>query len=118
MMMDIDYTFAIQERFPTMPKTSMLAARIDPELKSSAEDVLARLGITAGGAITMFYKQIVLRQALPFPVTLHADPVPSLDRMTRADFDCELAIGDEALREGRARPAGEAIASIRGALRP
>ena len=61
-----------------MAKTSVISARIDPELKNSAEQVFQELGITATQAITMFYKQVELQRGLPFTVkipnevTLHA----------------------------------------------
>lgn len=99
-----------------MSKTAMLTARLDPELKSRAEDILSRLGITAGGAITMLYKQIVLQRALPFPLTLHTQPPPDLDHMMRADFDCAMQLGDDAIREGRLTPAADAFDEIRASL--
>jgi DNA-damage-inducible protein J len=51
-----------------MTKTGFLNARIDPNLKIKAEKVLDRVGVSASQAITMFYKQIVLRKGLPFDV--------------------------------------------------
>jgi DNA-damage-inducible protein J len=51
-----------------MAKTGFLNARIDPNLKIKAEKVLDRVGVSPSQAITMFYKQIVLRKGLPFDV--------------------------------------------------
>ncbi|MEO6784250.1 MAG: type II toxin-antitoxin system RelB/DinJ family antitoxin [Bradyrhizobium sp.] len=51
-----------------MAKTGFLNARIDPNLKIKAEKVLDRVGVSASQAITMFYKQVVLRRGLPFDV--------------------------------------------------
>ena len=96
-----------------MPKTAMLTARMEPGLKSDAEGILGELGISAGSAITMFYRQIVIHHGLPFAVTLDAPPVPSLGRMTRADFDREMAIGEKARSEGRVEPLEDALADIR-----
>jgi DNA-damage-inducible protein J len=50
------------------PKTGMIRARIDPDLKESAETILNRLGLNASDAIRLFYKQITLNDGLPFPV--------------------------------------------------
>ena len=51
-----------------MPKTAMISARIDPELKHGAEKVFRELGLTATQAITLFYKQVELERGLPFAV--------------------------------------------------
>ncbi len=53
-----------------MPKTAVVSARIDPELKQSAEKVFQRLGLTATQAITLFYKQVELEHGLPFAVRI------------------------------------------------
>ena len=53
-----------------MAKTAFLNARIDPDLKIKAEKVLDKVGVSASQAITMFYKQIILRKGLPFDVCL------------------------------------------------
>jgi len=51
-----------------MPKTAVISARIDPELKQDAEEVFRELGLTATQAITLFYKQVELERGLPFAV--------------------------------------------------
>ena len=51
-----------------MPKTAVISARIDPELKQGAEKVFRELGLTATQAITLFYKQVELERGLPFAV--------------------------------------------------
>ena len=41
-----------------MAKTAVISARIDPQLKSSAEAVFNELGLNATQAITLFYKRV------------------------------------------------------------
>jgi DNA-damage-inducible protein J len=53
-----------------MAKTETIRARVEPELKQEAEAVLKALGLNASEAITMFYRQVALRRALPFEVKL------------------------------------------------
>jgi DNA-damage-inducible protein J len=53
-----------------MPKTAVISARIDPELKHNAEEVFDRLGLTTTQAITLFFKQVELERGLPFAVRL------------------------------------------------
>ena len=43
-------------------------SRIDPELKREAEAVLKEIGMKPRAALELFYKQIVKRRAIPFPV--------------------------------------------------
>ena len=51
-----------------MSKTAVVTARIDPDLKRSAEHVFTKLGLNTTQAITMFFKQVELQQGLPFVV--------------------------------------------------
>ena len=51
-----------------MSKTEYVTARIEPKLKASAGRVLMRLGVSTTGAITMFFRQVVLHGGLPFEV--------------------------------------------------
>ncbi|HUT37508.1 MAG TPA: type II toxin-antitoxin system RelB/DinJ family antitoxin [Planctomycetota bacterium] len=53
-----------------MAKSAMVRARIEPRLKHRAERVLDRLGLTPTEAITVFYRQIELRNGLPFDVVV------------------------------------------------
>ena len=51
-------------------KTETIRARITPDLKGNAEAILGALGLSATEAITLFYRQIVLQEGLPFDVRL------------------------------------------------
>ena len=42
--------------------------RIDSVTKNEAEAVFAKIGVSPTEAIRMFYKQVVIRQGLPFDV--------------------------------------------------
>jgi DNA-damage-inducible protein J len=54
----------------TRAKTGMIRARVDPELKARAEVIMERLGLSASDVIRLLYKQIALRQGLPFEVAI------------------------------------------------
>ena len=56
-----------------MSRTTTVRARIEPDLKSEVEELLAQLGVTTTEAITMFFSQIRLRQGFPFPVEIPND---------------------------------------------
>jgi DNA-damage-inducible protein J len=51
-------------------KTSSVRARIEPELKEKAERVFRDLGLSPTQAIRLFYKQVELRNGLPFSVAI------------------------------------------------
>jgi len=51
-----------------MGKTGYITARIEPKLKAQAGKVLAKLGVSTTDAITMFMRQVVLHEGLPFEV--------------------------------------------------
>lgn len=94
-----------------MAKTDVLNARIDPVVKSQAEGILSALGMTASGAITMFYKQVILHNGLPFEVVL---PPHDMSAMTAEQLDDELATGWADIDAGRVRPANEVFSDILG----
>ena len=51
-------------------KTATVLARVDPELKKNAEDILDRLGVPASLLINMLYKQIVMTKSIPFDIRI------------------------------------------------
>lgn len=51
-------------------KTAIVHARIEPQIKRQAEGVLNNLGISPTEAIRIFYRQITLRNGLPFAVAM------------------------------------------------
>jgi len=66
-----------------MTKTAMIRARIKPDLKERAEGVLRDLGLNPTQAITLFYRQVELRQGLPFDVVVPTEQT----RQTFTDTD-------------------------------
>ena len=53
-----------------MTKTATIRTRIEPDLKSEVEYILAQLGLTASEAVHLLYRQILLRRGLPFEVRI------------------------------------------------
>lgn len=66
-----------------MSKTAMIRARVDPTLKGKAESILSAIGLSATDAITMFYKQVQMRNGLPFDAVIPNE----LTQQTMADTD-------------------------------
>ena len=95
-----------------MAKSANLYARIEPDLKEQAENILTALGIPASNAITMFYKQIILQNGLPFEVKLPEHPL-DVSRMTSAELNAELEKGYADAKAGRTIPMEQAFANVR-----
>jgi DNA-damage-inducible protein J len=51
-----------------MRKTAYIKTRIDPKLKSQAQRVLAKIGLSSSDAIRIFMRQVVLQKDLPVEV--------------------------------------------------
>ena len=75
-----------------MAKSANLYARIEPEVKEQAEAILNALGIPASNAITMFYKQIILKNGIPFDVRLPDHPL-DISLMTSEQLNAEREKG-------------------------
>jgi len=53
-----------------MAKTATTHARLTPEIKKEAEDILNKLGISISAAYEMFYRQIIAYDGLPFELRI------------------------------------------------
>ncbi len=99
-----------------MAKSANLYARIEPEVKEQAENILSALGIPASSAITIFYKQIILQKGLPFEVKLPKEHPINIGELTEEALDRELEAGYSDIKESRTKPAKKAFEDIRGEL--
>ena len=70
-----------------MSKSAMVRARIEPELKENAEKVFQKLGISVTQAITIFYKQVEMRNGLPFDVVIPTNETARTFEATDAGKD-------------------------------
>lgn len=82
-----------------MSKTTMITARVDPELKRDTEKVLKDLGLTTSQAITLFFNQISLRKALPFAVAIPNTATAKAIEDALAGIDLDEAESVDALFE-------------------
>ena len=99
-----------------MAKTANLYARIEPDLKVKAEDILDELGIPASSAITMFYKQIILHRGLPFDVTLPSPQFADIGKLTEQELAAELDKGYDDYLAGNTIDADTAFDKLKRSL--
>ena len=65
-----------------MGKTGYITARVEPKLKARAARVLATVGVSTTDAITMFLRQVVLRNGIPFEVRVpNAETVRAIEEL-------------------------------------
>ncbi|MDO4922020.1 MAG: type II toxin-antitoxin system RelB/DinJ family antitoxin [Phascolarctobacterium sp.] len=93
-------------------KTANLYARIEPDVKKQAEDILSTLGIPVSNAINMFYKQIILQRGLPFEVKIPSGRLLDMSRMTEAELNESLEKGYQDVLAGRVQPASKVFADL------
>ncbi len=95
-----------------MNKTANLYARIEPDVKEQAENVLETLGISVSSAINMFYKQIILQQGIPFDVKIPKAPENSA-KWSKERLDAELEKGYNDMLKGRTRPTAMVLSDVK-----
>ncbi len=65
-----------------MPKTATVHVRVDEQIKEDAVRVLDALGISVSEAITMYFKQVALKNGIPFELTADRKPVTNLEKVS------------------------------------
>ena len=73
-------------------KTANLTARIQPNIKEQAEAILDRLGIPVSVFIDMTYRQVIMRDGVPFSLDI-PDKFATRDSITKAEFDTMMQTG-------------------------
>ncbi len=53
-----------------MAKSATIRARIEPHLKEDVEKLFKKMGLTTTEALNLFYRQVKLRNGLPFNVVI------------------------------------------------
>ena len=67
-------------------KTANVTARIQPNIKEQAEAILERLGIPVSVFIDMTYRQVIMRDGVPFSLDI-PDKLATRDSITQAEFN-------------------------------
>ena len=99
-------------------KTANVLARVEPEVKSQAEAIMAQLGIPASVVINMLYKQIIMTNGIPFPMTVPKVEVPKArDEMTDEEFNERIRKSLQEVKEGKGTPAEEFFDELLGRIR-
>ena len=84
-----------------MARTSNIFARIEPEIKEQAEQVLEQLGIPMSNAIGLFLRQVVLQRGIPFEMKLPKSNPLVVGALSEAQFNAEIEKGLSDLTTGK-----------------
>lgn len=84
-----------------MAKTASVFTRVEPEIKTQAEQVLDRLGISMSNAVGMFLRQIVLQKGIPFEMKLPQEEPLAYGSLTKEQFDAEIEKGIADIKNDR-----------------
>ena len=103
-----------KEEAISMARTANVFARVEPEVKEQAEQVLDRLGIPMSNAVGMFLRQIVFQRGIPFEMKLPAYEEPvAYGSLTKEEFNAEIEKGMEDIKAGRVYSADEVEAEMK-----
>lgn len=84
-------------------KTASVLIKTEPEIKSAAEEIFAKIGTTTSGAINIFLHKVVEIGGLPFDVALSTPNIPNIDLMSQSEINAMLNTAyDETLKDGGA----------------
>jgi len=95
-----------------MQRTSNVFARVEPEIKDQAEQVLVQLGIPMSNAIGMFLRQIIMQRGIPFDMRLPARQPVAMGALTPAQLNVELEKGYADVLAGKFRSLDEVVADM------
>ncbi|MBR6578854.1 MAG: type II toxin-antitoxin system RelB/DinJ family antitoxin [Clostridia bacterium] len=91
-------------------KTANVTARVQPEIKEQAEEVLAKLGIPVSVLIDSLYRQIIMTNSIPYSFSLPT--LQTRETMTDAQFNTMMAKGLEQAKAGQGLDIDDAFAEI------
>ena len=93
-------------------KTANVLARIEPEVKERAEDIMLQLGVSASTVINMLYKQIIFTKSIPFSISIPKVPI-ALDELEPLEFDELMAQGLAEAKADASRLSADVFADLK-----
>ena len=73
-----------------MARTSNIYVRVEPDIKEQAEVILEKLGIPMSNAVSIFLRQVIMQNGLPFEVKILNDKPLSLLNLSETEFNREM----------------------------
>lgn len=95
-------------------KTASVTARIEPEIKKQAEDILEKLGVPVSVLIDTLYRQIIMTNSIPYSFSV--TEIPTQDTMTDEKFNQMMKRGLDLAKAGKGLDVDEAFDKINGSI--
>ena len=92
-------------------RSANVNVRVEQDIKDQAEAILARLGISTSTFINMTYRQVILKNVIPFPLTVPAES-KTRDTMTNTEFNAMMENGMRQAKAGESIPVDTAFDKI------
>ena len=96
-------------------KTANVTARIQPNIKEHAEAILDRLGIPVSVFIDMTYRQVIMRDGVPFSLDI-PDKLVTRDSITQAEFDTMMQTGLAQAKKNDSVSVDEAFSQLKSKI--
>ncbi len=93
-------------------KTANVTARIQPDIKESAEAILERLGIPVSVFIDMTYRQVIMHDGVPFSLEI-PKKIETRDSINEAEFNKIMATGLAQAKADDSLTIDEAFSNLR-----
>lgn len=93
-------------------KTANVTARIQPDIKESAEAILEKLGIPVSVFIDMTYRQVITNNGILFAINLPIT-IETRDELSDNQFNSMMEKGLLRAKANESKPAKEVFANLR-----
>lgn len=93
-------------------KTANVMARVEPQVKEQAEEIMDMLGIPVSVVINTLYKQIIMTRSIPFSLSVPKVPV-ARDELNDATFSAMMERGLKEAKADQSRLASDVFADLK-----
>lgn len=93
-------------------KSANVMARVEPDVKEKAEQIMSQLGLPVSVVINMLYRQIIDKNGIPFSLSLRPE-LTTRDSMSAAEFDSMMEKGLAQAKADESVPAEDVFAELR-----
>ena len=97
-------------------KTANVMARVEPQVKEQAEEIMNMLGIPVSVVINTLYKQIIMTRSIPFSLSVPKVPV-ARDELDDATFSAMMERGLREAKADQSRLASDVFADLKREIR-
>lgn len=93
-------------------KTANVMARVEPNVKEQAEEIMDMLGIPVSVVINTLYKQIIMTRSIPFSLSVPTAPA-ARDELDDASFHAIMERGLKEAKADQSRLASDVFADLK-----